>query len=637
MNIRDIARIAGVSASTVSKVMNGKDHDISDETRRKVLNVIDQEHYIPYFKFLEKEGMKSRLIGMIVRKDSQLKQEIQLVAEETAREKGYGVVVGYTDGLETSKQIVKEMKAKKISGFLIEDSHLVVDGSMEDAVVYLSDTRSFDEKQNTTFYYRLSEAAKLAVEQLYQKGHQKIGCIAAEMSILNGYKTAMQNHNLQYNPVWIYTSDSIKDIEKIGISQVIMERITAIVCGTPEIARCVERTLTRNNMMVPDEISLISIGDEQALEYVGNGITAIQFPVARMVSDAVKCLIDMIMKDKRIEVIRKFDPQIVMRNSVAKPSVDRQGEKIVVVGSMNMDVTIKVNQIPNTGETQMADKVYIFPGGKGGNQAVGVGKLDGQVFIIGCLGNDIEGRQIYTNLTENHVHVDGIRFDTVLPTGKAYIHVDQSGESAITVYAGANSGLSIKQLDKYEYLFEKAKFCLVSTEIPEVIVEHTIRLCRENGTQVILKPTVAGIMKEEIYQDIAYLVPNEKELHVLIPGEKTIEEKAFILKDKGVKNVIVTLGARGCYLKNDNYSLYFDGTGFEAVDTTGGADSFISALAVYLSEGRNLLEAIEFAIYASGISVTRQGVQQALPDRKAVDIYEDEIHSKKMLIKSVFP
>ncbi len=637
MNIRDIARIAGVSASTVSKVMNGKDHDISDETRRKVLNVIDQEHYIPYFKFLEKEGMKSRLIGMIVRKDSQLKQEIQLVAEETAREKGYGVVVGYTDGLETSKQIVKEMKAKKISGFLIEDSHLVVDGSMEDAVVYLSDTRSFDEKQNTTFYYRLSEATKLAVEQLYQKGHQKIGCIAAEMSILNGYKTAMQNHNLQYNPVWIYTSDSIRDIEKIGISQVIMERITAIVCGTPEIARCVERTLTRNNMMVPDEISLISIGDEQALEYVGNGITAIQFPVARMVSDAVKCLIDMIMKDKRIEVIRKFDPQIVMRNSVAKPSVDRQGEKIVVVGSMNMDVTIKVNQIPNTGETQMADRVYIFPGGKGGNQAVGVGKLDGQVFIIGCLGNDIEGRQIYTNLTENHVHVDGIRFDTVLPTGKAYIHVDQSGESAITVYAGANSGLSIKQLDKYEYLFEKAKFCLVSTEIPEVIVKHTIRLCRENGTQVILKPTVAGIMKEEIYQDIAYLVPNEKELHVLIPGEKTIEEKAFILKDKGVKNVIVTLGARGCYLKNDNYSLYFDGTGFEAVDTTGGADSFISALAVYLSEGRNLLEAIEFAIYASGISVTRQGVQQALPDRKAVDIYEDEIHSKKMLIKSVFP
>ena len=107
-----------------------------------------------------------------------------------------------------------------------------------------------------------------------------------------------------------------------------------------------------------------------------------------------------------------------------------------------------------------------------------------------------------------------------------------------------------------------------------------------------------------------------------------IVDKAYILREKGVKNVIVTLGARGCYLKNDDYSMYFDGTGFEAVDTTGGADSFISALAVYLSEGRNLLEAVEFAIYASGISVTRHGVQQALPDRRAVDIYEDEIHSQ---------
>ena len=90
----------------------------------------------------------------------------------------------------------------------------------------------------------------------------------------------------------------------------------------------------------------------------------------------------------------------------------------------------------------------------------------------------------------------------------------------------------------------------------------------------------------------------------------------------------MTLVGWGGYLKNVDYSMYFDGTGFEAVDTTGGADSFISALAVYLSEGRNLLEAVEFAIYASGISVTRHGVQQALPDRRAVDIYEDEIHSQ---------
>ena len=123
-------------------------------------------------------------------------------------------------------------------------------------------------------------------------------------------------------------------------------------------------------------------------------------------------------------------------------------------------------------------------------------------------------------------------------------------------------------------------------------------------------------------------MPNEKELHTLVPGDKGLEEKAEILRRKGIKNVIVTLGSKGCYLRNDEFSIYFEGTGFEPVDTTGGADAFISAMTVYLSEGKDLLHAIEFAIYASGISVTRYGVQPALPDRKAVDIYEDEIHSK---------
>ena len=118
------------------------------------------------------------------------------------------------------------------------------------------------------------------------------------------------------------------------------------------------------------------------------------------------------------------------------------------------------------------------------------------------------------------------------------------------------------------------------------------------------------------------------ELHTFVPGRMSLEEKAQILLDKGVENVIVTLGEKGCYLRNQEYSMYFEGTGFEAVDTTGGADSFISALAVCLSEGKDLIHAIGFAVYASGLSVTRYGVQPALPDRKAVEIYEEEIYAR---------
>ena len=248
--------------------------------------------------------------------------------------------------------------------------------------------------------------------------------------------------------------------------------------------------------------------------------------------------------------------------------------------------------------------------------------------MVGCVVNDLEGKQLYSNHLENHVHMDGVLIHESVPSGKAYIDVDQNGESTIVVYQGANRLLSVEQINRCRYLFQNARYCLLSLEIPEAIAEYTIKFCRRNDTQVILKPSAVEKIKEELLKDIAYFVPNENELHTFVPGRMSLEEKAQILLDKGVENVIVTLGEKGCYLRNQEYSMYFEGTGFEAVDTTGGADSFISALAVCLSEGKDLIHSIGFAVYASGLSVTRYGVQPALPDRKAVEIYEEEIYAR---------
>lgn len=635
MNIRDIAKLAGVSASTVSKVMNGKDRDISEETRKKVLDVIEQEHYIPYLKYLEKEGMKNHLIGMILRRENQIRESIVEAAEQTARQNGYGLIIGYADSMEDTRSLVNEMRSKKVSGFLIDSKKVVVEDEMQYATVYLNETKEFEESQKATFYYRLHEAGKLATEELLKAGHQKIACIIRkeDKSILNGYKLAMQDHSLRVQSIWMYEADTEEEVENFEISQMLSENVTAVVCGTPKIACCVYRTLQKSKTSVPEEISIISVGDGKELKYVGDGITAVRFPASQMTMEAMEYLLDMVNGEKKIEVTRRFMSQIISRNSIAKPSTDIQGEKIIVVGSMNLDVTIEVDEIPGAGENQMASRIYVYPGGKGANQAVGVGKLGGQCYMIGCLGNDMDGKQIYSSLTENYVHMDGVLFDSTLPSGKAYIHVGKNGESAITVYAGANRNLSVRQISKCGYLFQKAKYCLLSTEIPESIVAYTIKFSKRNETEIILKPTSGWKIKDDLLPDVTYIVPNEKELGNLCPGEGTIEEKAELLHLKGVENVIVTLGAKGCYLKNSEYSMYFEGTGFEAVDTTGGADSFISALAVYLSEGRNLLEAIDFAIYASGISVTRHGVQPAMPDRKAVDIYEEEIYLKYRIRK----
>lgn len=630
MNIRDIAKLAGVSPSTVSKVMNGKDKDISEETKKKVLQVIEEENYVPYFRFLEKDGIKSRLIGLIVKRKNRERENIVLAAEQSAKEKGYGIVVGYVDSEDEIEDFAEEMMKKKVSGLLVDSTRQINGGRLGNAIVYINETKEFDEKEKTVVYYRMSEASKMATEQLLNAGHQKIACIFREgdKSILNGYKLAMQNAGQKEQPVWIYEGKSTGEIEKYGIQQVLSENVTAVVCGTPEIACCVCKVTERGRTAIPNELSLISVGDDRILSLIGCGITAIRLPSEKMMAAAVEYLAEMIQDEKQIEAARRLQSMVSVRESIMEPAQGKQGEAVVIVGSMNMDVTIEGARIPVAGETQRANRVYIYAGGKGANQAVGIGKLGGQAYMIGCLGNDMDGKQIYAGLLENQVRMDGVLFDSVLPTGKAYINVDGQGESSIVIYPGANKKLNINQIRRCKYIFEKAKYCLLSLEIPEVVVEYTLKFCRQNHTEVILKPSPSDEIKDELLAEITYLVPNEKELHMLVPGDESLEEKAEILRRKGTQNVIVTLGCKGCYLRNEEVSVYFEGTGFEPVDTTGGADSFISAMTVYLSEGKDLFHAIEFAIYASGISVTRYGVQPALPDRKAVDIYEDEIHSK---------
>lgn len=633
MNIQDIARLAGVSASTVSKVMNGKDRDISEETKKKVLRVIEEQHYVPYFKFREKEGLKNRLIGLIVRRENREREAITVSTEQAARSKGYGLVIRYAEPGDDLCEYVEEMARKQVSGVMIDSEKKIPCGRLENAAVYLNQTKEFDRHERVSFYYRLSEAGRMAAERLMKEGHHKIACIVRreDHSILEGYRMAVQSHNLPLQPAWSYEGESLEAVEKYGIRQCLTEEVTAVICGSPDIACCVWNLMERTRMPVPDALSMIVVGDSPVLKLLGDGITAVRLPAGQMARNAAECLTEMIQAQKEMELMRKFSPEITERRSIVHPAQEKLGEKIIVVGSMNMDVTLEASRIPVKGETQLAEKLYVFPGGKGANQAVGAGKLGGQVYMIGCLGNDMDGRELYTSLIENHVHMDGVLFDTALPSGKAYINVDQDGESTIVVYQGANRSLNQSQIQKCRYLFESAAYCLLSMEIPDEIVEYTIRICRRTGTKVILKPSATEQMKEELYADVEYFIPNENELHLLVPGSMGIEEKARLLREKGVENVIVTLGARGCYLVNGELSMYFGGSGFEAVDTTGGADSFISALAVCLSEGKPLVQAVRFAIYASGITVTRYGVQPALPDRRAVDVYEDEIYGPQTM------
>ncbi|MGI5858837.1 MAG: ribokinase [Tepidanaerobacteraceae bacterium] len=299
-------------------------------------------------------------------------------------------------------------------------------------------------------------------------------------------------------------------------------------------------------------------------------------------------------------------------------------KKIVVVGSINMDVVIRVPHIPVVGETILAKGQKLFGGGKGANQAIAVSRLGGNVSMIGRIGNDEYGKKLHQGLVKSGVNVDGVEFDEKSPTGTAYIYVSDKGDNNIVVNPGANSRVDRNQIDRYESLFEGAEYCIIQMEIPIDIVEYVIGLCKKKGIKVMLNPAPAHVPSEVAYKDLYMILPNETELKILSGSNGNLEEMAESLYKKGVKNVIATLGENGCMLLNGKGIKYFPAPPFSPVDTTAAGDSFVAGVTVGLSEEMSMEKAIKLGSYAAGVTISKEGAQASIPDRKTVDSYLSE-------------
>lgn len=629
MNIKDIAKLCGVSPSTVSKILHDKDSDISVETRKKVLEVIKEYQYVPYAKVLKNAAPKTNMIGVLIDENIYGTQEVLYAIESAAAGKGYSIILCNTRGEKDIFFKYQQILENKGVDGIIYVCHQYEEQKTEKPFVRIMSGKPYGEKgKGGDIYFEMQDAGYLAANYLMEMDHRKIACLLRPMDeeIEKGYLQAYKERFILPEKDWIFYGTE-EEIEKVGIARCLSEDITAAICSDVEIGNILYEKLRERGDNVPRKISVISARDYKLAEKIYPQMSAIHIPAEEMGAAAVDALLK-IMEGRKpaYECGKRLELEVRERKSVMKPPGYEQGGKIVVVGSMNMDCIINVSHVPTGGETVRSGNIVSLPGGKGANQAVGAGKLGGLVYMIGRLGNDSDGKAIYNSLINSGVRTDGVVFDENVSTGKAYINVAPDGESSIVIYAGANEKLDRGQVRQFEQLLEDAMYCLLTLEIAEETVEYTIQKCIKRNVKVILKPSSAEKMKDSLFENIDYFVPNEKELKQLIPGNADIKEKAQILLDKGVKNVIITLGNQGCYLKNTEYDRFFPSADFYPLDTTGAADAFISALAVSLSEGNDILHAIGFATYAAGISITRQGVQPALTDRKGLALYREEIN-----------
>ena len=296
--------------------------------------------------------------------------------------------------------------------------------------------------------------------------------------------------------------------------------------------------------------------------------------------------------------------------------------KILVIGSSNTDMIIKLDRIPQRGETILGGEFTTAAGGKGANQAVAAARAGGDVTFVARVGRDMFGEKAVLGFVQDGINVDYICRDPAAPSGVALIFVAKDGENSIAVAGGANGRLSPAEVKKAKQILAGASAVLMQLETPLKTVQAAAELAARAKVAVILNPAPARALPDELLKQVSILTPNESEAELLtgiaVTDEATAAKAAEKLRARGVGTVILTLGARGAFVATASTKELVPGFRVKAVDSTAAGDVFNGALAVALGEGRPLLEAVRFANAAAAISVTRLGAQPSAPDRQEI-------------------
>lgn len=303
-------------------------------------------------------------------------------------------------------------------------------------------------------------------------------------------------------------------------------------------------------------------------------------------------------------------------------------KKILVIGSINMDIVNQVNEHPLPGQTIHGSGVRYFPGGKGANQAVAASLAGGTVQMIGAIGRDFFGSDLLTSMSNHNVDVHQIiQKDTT--SGLAFITIDSKGENTIILSQGANGKLSIRDIEQLLFVLEDSHILLIQNEIPWETNEFVIKEAAKRRVRVFVNPAPAFHVPKEIYPEINVLIVNQIETEIItgiIINELSDAKKAATLMIKdGVENILITMGTKGSYFVDSNgKGTFTPAYKVDAVDTTAAGDTFIGAFAAAMSLDRPIEECLRFATAASAIGVTRVGAQSSIPNIVEIEGYLKE-------------
>jgi ribokinase len=301
----------------------------------------------------------------------------------------------------------------------------------------------------------------------------------------------------------------------------------------------------------------------------------------------------------------------------------KRSPRIVVVGSVNIDMVVRGERLPARGETVTGGRFVMAAGGKGANQAVAAARLGADVTLVASVGDDMFGRQSIANFERERIDIRFLSIDPEHATGVALILVDERGDNVISVAPGANLAVTAADIARAGDRIRSADLLMVQLEIPAEAVEAAVDLAAGCGVPVMLNPAPARPLDPSLLRRVTYLTPNESEAERLtgnrVHDEASAREAATRLVEAGSRHVVVTMGAAGALLVDADGARRIASRAVRAVDTTAAGDAFCGGLGCAVANGVPLEQAVRDACLVGALSTTRLGAQPSLPTRAELE------------------
>lgn len=619
MNIKEIAKIANVSPSTVSKIINGKDENISHETRERVLSIIKKYNYKPHYSY--KKESANFLVALIISNTSNNNKLIYMF-EKLLFERGYCLVLFTYDDVNSFNIKIDNIKKMGINGqIIITDSNVKLNVTTTDfdipSVIFNIDIIN---ENVTDFHYDLYEQLDLSIKHLKDFRHKKIAFIYEKYrpnieTVFETYEKCVSSNKLPFNKNCFFVLEELYKAIHTGV--------TAVIVENDFVASYCYKYASDNNLVIPKDLSIISLKHNNDM-YFSPKLTSLQPTNIHII---INKLISKIEKTKTAEQAFVINADIKFAETVSYPNNDNIENKILVIGSINMDIIKKVEKIVKLDDEVFIKNMEMRPGGKGANQAIGVSNLGKDVVLLGKVGNDTDGHMILENFNNYNIDIENVTVDSSSYTGKAYISVSDTGESTIEIYRGANNEVTTNYIRNTDTIFDKVNYCIMQTEIPINTINLILDLCKEKKVKSILNiATIKNITDLKFKKaDIVIISKNTLENIMQNQNLEHIENQAEYFLSLGVKDIIIfdntDANYNVCSHISSNGTKYYKCKNKNVIDKTGAIDCFVSTFCVFLSENNAVDKCVHSAMYAASLHMMSDGAQTAMPTRYELDKY----------------